>query len=122
MAGVICAVLALATVAIFSFEGAWNDYIGPVLSLSNNQMYTLQIGLTMFKSTSDTVAALDGGIDRRDAPHHHPVLRFPTVLHRGCGGHRHQRVEEVTCDGAQLSQGRVPSLVHERCQAGRGWR
>ncbi|HYF91063.1 MAG TPA: carbohydrate ABC transporter permease [Symbiobacteriaceae bacterium] len=45
---------ALATVAIFSFEGAWNDYIGPVLYLSDNKLYTLQIGLTMFKSTSDT--------------------------------------------------------------------
>lgn len=45
---------ALATVAIFSFEGAWNDYIGPVLYLNNNKLYTLQIGLTMFKSTSDT--------------------------------------------------------------------
>jgi multiple sugar transport system permease protein len=44
----------LATVAIFSFEGAWNDYIGPVLYLNSNKMYTLQIGLTMFKSTSDT--------------------------------------------------------------------
>jgi len=44
----------LATVAIFSFEGAWNDYLGPVLYLSNNKLYTLQIGLTMFRATSDT--------------------------------------------------------------------
>lgn len=44
----------LATVAIFSFEGAWNDYIGPVLYLSNDKLYTLQVGLAMFKSTSDT--------------------------------------------------------------------
>ncbi|HWI65964.1 MAG TPA: carbohydrate ABC transporter permease [Symbiobacteriaceae bacterium] len=44
----------LATVAIFSFEGAWNEYIGAVLYLSNNKMYTLQVGLTMFRSTSDT--------------------------------------------------------------------
>lgn len=44
----------LATVAIFSFEGAWNDYVGPVLYLSNSKLYTLQIGLAMFKSTSDT--------------------------------------------------------------------
>lgn len=44
---------ALATVAIFSFEGAWNNYIGPVLYLSDPNMYTLQVGLAMFKSTSD---------------------------------------------------------------------
>lgn len=45
---------ALATVAIFSFEGAWNDYLGPVLYLNDASKYTLQIGLAMFKSTSDT--------------------------------------------------------------------
>lgn len=45
---------ALATVAIFSFEGAWNNYIGPVLYLSDNKLYTLQVGLALFKSTSDT--------------------------------------------------------------------
>ncbi len=45
---------ALATVAIFSFEGAWNDYLGPVLYLKRSSQYTLQIGLAMFKSTSDT--------------------------------------------------------------------
>jgi len=44
----------LATVAIFSFEGAWNNYVGPVLYLSNSKLYTLQVGLAMFKSTSDT--------------------------------------------------------------------
>lgn len=44
---------ALATVAIFSFEGAWNDYIGPVLYLNKSKLYTLQVGLALFKSTSD---------------------------------------------------------------------
>jgi multiple sugar transport system permease protein len=44
---------ALATVAMFSLEGAWNDYLGPVLYLNDAKLYTLQIGLAMFKSTSD---------------------------------------------------------------------
>lgn len=44
----------LATVAIFGFEGAWNDYVNPVLYLNDSKLYTLQIGLAMFKSTSDT--------------------------------------------------------------------
>ncbi len=44
----------LATVAIFSFEGAWNDYVGPVLYLNDSNLYTLQVGLALFKSTSDT--------------------------------------------------------------------
>jgi len=44
---------ALATVALFSFEGAWNDYVGPVIYLNDPNLYTLQIGLSMFRNTSD---------------------------------------------------------------------
>jgi multiple sugar transport system permease protein len=44
---------ALATVAIWTFEGAWNDYVGPVLYLTNAKQYTLQIGLAMFRSQTD---------------------------------------------------------------------
>jgi multiple sugar transport system permease protein len=44
---------ALATVAIWTFEGAWNDYLGPVLYLTNQKMYTLQIGLAMFRTQTD---------------------------------------------------------------------
>lgn len=44
---------ALATVAIWSFEGAWNDYVGPVLYLTDEKLYTLQIGLALFRSQSD---------------------------------------------------------------------
>lgn len=44
---------AMATVALFTFEGAWNDYVGPVLYLSDPKLYTVQVGLSMFRSTSD---------------------------------------------------------------------
>ncbi|MGE5597920.1 MAG: carbohydrate ABC transporter permease [Bacteroidota bacterium] len=44
---------ALATVAIMSFDGAWNDYLGPVLYLNNDQLYTLQVGLAMFRTSYD---------------------------------------------------------------------
>lgn len=44
---------ALATVALYTFEGAWNDYVGPVLYLTKPELYTVQIGLSMFRSTSD---------------------------------------------------------------------
>ncbi|QSO51567.1 carbohydrate ABC transporter permease [Alicyclobacillus curvatus] len=40
---------ALATVAIFTFNGAWNDFLGPLLYVSNESQYTLQIGLTTFQ-------------------------------------------------------------------------
>ncbi|MFB5663454.1 carbohydrate ABC transporter permease [Alteribacillus sp. HJP-4] len=45
---------ALATVAIFAFNGAWNDLIGPLLYLSDESMYTLQLGLATFQSTLQT--------------------------------------------------------------------
>lgn len=40
---------AIATVAIFSFNGAWNDFLGPLLYVNKESLYTLQIGLSMFK-------------------------------------------------------------------------
>ncbi|TLS39011.1 carbohydrate ABC transporter permease [Pseudalkalibacillus caeni] len=45
---------AIATVAIFSFNGAWNDFLGPLLYLNDESLYTLQIGLQTFKGTVST--------------------------------------------------------------------
>ncbi|MGG1833283.1 hypothetical protein ABDI13_14135 [Cytobacillus firmus] len=45
---------ALITVAIFSFNGAWNDLLGPLLYLNDESLYTLQIGLQTFKGTVQT--------------------------------------------------------------------
>ncbi|MFP3719699.1 carbohydrate ABC transporter permease [Niallia circulans] len=45
---------ALITVAIFSFNGAWNDLLGPLLYINDENLYTLQIGLTTFKGTVQT--------------------------------------------------------------------
>lgn len=41
---------ALATVTIFAFNGAWQDYMGPLIYLSSENKYTLQLGLTIFKA------------------------------------------------------------------------
>lgn len=41
---------AIGAVAIFAFIGAWNDFLGPLIYLSNNNLYTLAIGLAFFKS------------------------------------------------------------------------
>lgn len=43
---------ALATVAIFTFEGAWDSYVGPLLYLNDERLYTLQIGLQFFRTAS----------------------------------------------------------------------
>jgi multiple sugar transport system permease protein len=45
---------AIATIAIFSFNGAWNDFLGPLLYVNSESMYTLQIGLQTFKGTEAT--------------------------------------------------------------------
>jgi len=39
---------ALATVALFAFMGAWMDFMGPLIYLNDDSMYTLAIGLTAF--------------------------------------------------------------------------
>jgi ABC-type glycerol-3-phosphate transport system permease component len=40
---------ALTTVAIFTFMFTWNDFIGPLLYLSKENLYTLQVGLLYFR-------------------------------------------------------------------------
>ncbi|PZD97341.1 carbohydrate ABC transporter permease [Paenibacillus sambharensis] len=45
---------AIATITIFSFNGAWNDFLGPLLYVNDEALYTLQIGLQTFKGTNDT--------------------------------------------------------------------
>ncbi|WP_053365979.1 carbohydrate ABC transporter permease [Bacillus sp. FJAT-27245] len=45
---------ALMAVAIFSFNGAWNDLLGPLLYINDERLYTLQIGLQTFKGTVQT--------------------------------------------------------------------
>lgn len=40
---------ALATVAIFSFMGTWNDFLGPLIYLDNPNLYTLALGLRSFQ-------------------------------------------------------------------------
>jgi multiple sugar transport system permease protein len=41
---------ALATVGLFTFMGAWNDFLGPLLYLNDETKYTLSLGLQQFVS------------------------------------------------------------------------
>ncbi len=43
---------ALATIAIFTFQGAWQDFMGPLLYLQSEHLYTLQIGLRQFEAAA----------------------------------------------------------------------
>ena len=48
---------ALATVAIFSFLGNWNDFINPLIYLRSTEKYTLQLGLRFFQQAAETGGA-----------------------------------------------------------------
>ena len=39
---------ALATVGLFTFMNAWNDFVGPLIYLVDESKYTLSLGLSMF--------------------------------------------------------------------------
>lgn len=41
---------AMATVGLFTFIGAWNDFLGPLLYLNDERTYTLSMGLQRFVS------------------------------------------------------------------------
>ena len=42
---------ALSTVAIFAFMWHWNDFMGPLIYLNDNNLYTLSLGLRMMYNT-----------------------------------------------------------------------
>ncbi|MEM7134088.1 MAG: carbohydrate ABC transporter permease [Chloroflexota bacterium] len=46
----------LATVTIFAFMGAWNEYLGPLIYLGNKDQYTLSLGLQVFVSSQQRQA------------------------------------------------------------------
>ena len=45
---------ALATLAIFTLLGSWNDLVWPLIAISDDRLYTLQVGLTTFQGTRRT--------------------------------------------------------------------
>lgn len=40
---------ALATIAIFGFIGNWNNFLGPLIYLRSQELYTLALGLNLFR-------------------------------------------------------------------------
>jgi multiple sugar transport system permease protein len=45
---------ALATIGIFTFMGAWNDFMGPLIYINDTEKYTLALGLNLFKGQYGT--------------------------------------------------------------------
>ncbi len=44
----------LATVALFTFLGSWNDFMGPLIYLTSRDQYTLSLGLRQFQGQYST--------------------------------------------------------------------
>ena len=42
---------ALIVVALFSFLGSWNDFMGPLIYLKSDKLFTLALGLQMFQGS-----------------------------------------------------------------------
>lgn len=45
---------AVATVSVFAFIGAWNDFLSPLVYLNSNDKFTLSLGLSLFQGTHYT--------------------------------------------------------------------
>jgi multiple sugar transport system permease protein len=45
---------ALATITIISFIAGWDDYLTPLIYLNSQQMYTLALGLSLFRNYPET--------------------------------------------------------------------
>lgn len=45
---------AVVVIAIMTFQGAWNDFLGPLIYISKESMFNLQIGLQSFKGQETT--------------------------------------------------------------------
>lgn len=45
---------ALASIAVFTFMGSWNDYMGPMLYLQDSDLYTVSLGLSFFRGARHT--------------------------------------------------------------------
>jgi multiple sugar transport system permease protein len=45
---------ALATLAIFTLLGAWNDLIWPLIAINNEDLFTVQLGIANFQGTRRT--------------------------------------------------------------------
>jgi multiple sugar transport system permease protein len=44
----------IATIAVFSFVGVWNDFQTPLIYLNSSEKFTLAVGLRFFQGTYDT--------------------------------------------------------------------
>ena len=85
---------ALASLALLTFVNTWNDYMGPFIYLTSNELWTVQLGLRSFvgSTTAEYAMIMTGSVLSRAAdPGRLPVRA--AVLHPG---RRHERVEGMS--------------------------
>jgi multiple sugar transport system permease protein len=62
----------LAVVALFSFQSSWNDFLWPLVIVQSDQLRTIQLGLTLFRSQH----TIDWGVLMAGTA----IATLPTVL------------------------------------------
>ncbi len=85
----------LATVAVFTFMGVWNDFLGPLIYLSDQRLYPLSLGLYALNVQSwRRHGHDDGGRPAHDLAGDPGLLLCPTVLHRRHHDDGHERLSQ----------------------------
>ena len=89
---------ALTVVALFTFMGAWNDFLGPLVYIQDPSQYTLALGLQTFQSQHGgyRVESADGSQRAGDRSGDHPVFHGTAHIHRG---YRHNRDKGLITPG-----------------------
>lgn len=72
---------AMATVAIFSFLGHWNDYFGPMIYLQKPHLKTLMLGLAYFESM---LTGTGGGYSVVQSTRFHLVMAITLLIDLPC--------------------------------------
>ncbi len=74
----------MATLAIFAFIGAWNDFLWPLIVTSSDEMRTLPVGLALLaKRNSRQLGRYDGRHRDRRRTDDRRLPHPPATLHRG---------------------------------------
>ena len=77
----------MATLAIFTFLAAWNDFLWPLIVTSSDDMRTLPVGLALLarRNASDWGTTMAGTVITA-APMILVFLAAPAPVHRGADG------------------------------------
>ncbi len=75
---------ALAVIAIWTFMGAWNNFMGPLIYINSPENMPISYALQLFSSDRGAEPGAPHGVHRDgDPPRAGPLLLRPAVLHRG---------------------------------------